>query len=242
MRRTLRPLLAILPLSLLAVPVSASTETTTSPAIGPLGQQFSPMGGLVIDMLGINGKRLTAQISPTKLFSGQASSSNPFFSLWTESGIDGYALQTLLGGGFQQVNIRITLQDGDSGSPNPVYSAVFGTNTMPYSGSGILCPECVGNSSNAKSQPPGWDFDAGTSLYVAIPLQSGGYINCGYMGQTTTYQLDTNFNVVQTYTGFPGVYALTDYTMFPTAQYPRKGYSPFAVTGWFSVPSAQLPP
>jgi hypothetical protein len=92
-------------------------------------------------------------------------------------------------------------------------------------------------SNNYKSQPPGCDFDAGTDLYIAIPLAGGGYINAGYMGQTNSYQLDNSGNLLATYTGFPGVYALTD-SNFQSV--PKQGYSSFATTGWFSVPSGQL--
>ena len=110
---------------------------------------------------------------------------------------------------------------------------------MPYSGSGArLNPmDNLPASNNYRSQPPGWDFDAGTDLYIAIPLAGGGYINCGYMGQTTTYQLDGSGNTTQSFTGFPGVYALTA-SYFQNV--PKYGYGPFAVTGWFSVPSNQL--
>ena len=241
MTLTVRGLCVLSALVLAVVPAFADTNTQVSPGIGPLPATFSPMGGILIDMVGANGKRLTAQISPTNLPKGRVTdTTRNFWAFWSQTGFDSYTLQTLLGGGLQKVNIRVTLQDGDSGSPNPVYNAVFGANSMPYSGSGARCLSCLTSPGNASSKPAGWDFDSGTDLYIAIPLAGGGYINCGYMGQTTTYQLDSSGNTTQSYTGFPGVYALTDYSPFPVAQFPRFGYTPFAVTGWFSVPSGQL--
>jgi hypothetical protein len=116
------------------------------------------------------------------------------------------------GGSFTSISIAATFlrfQDGDSASPNPVYSAIFGPTSRPYSGAGVRCPSCMGNNptSNYRSQRPGADFDAGTDLNIAIPLAGGGYLNCGYMGQTTTYQVDANGNTVQSYTGLPSASA-----------------------------------
>jgi hypothetical protein len=235
--RSLRLLAAF---TLSVMPALADTNTQVSPGIGPLPSTFAPMGGIVIDMVGANGKRLSAQISPTNLPTISLSDpSQNFWAFWSQTGFDAYTLQSLLGGGLQKVNIRITLQDGDSGSPNPVYTTIFGANSMPFSGAGArLSP---GNnlpaSNNYRSQPPGWDFDAGTDLYIAIPLAGGGYINCGYMGQTNTFRLDASGNTLATYTGFPGVYAI-DMPYF--ASTPKQGYTSFAVTGWFSVPSSKL--
>jgi len=200
----------------------------TSPGIGRLPSQFSQMGGIVIDMVGANGKRLTAQIPPSKLSNGWVAANQSFYSVWTQGGFDVYTLQTLLGGGLTKVNIRVTLEDGDSGSPNPVYTAMFGAGNFPY------------RSADPK-QPANYDFDGGTDLYWAIKLADGSYINTGYMGLTTTYRLDGNGNDMESFTGFPGVYALSDYSRFPTTPRPSQYMPPFAVTGWFSVPAANLP-
>ncbi|HXB74690.1 MAG TPA: hypothetical protein VNY05_41025, partial [Candidatus Acidoferrales bacterium] len=99
--------------TLAVVPALADTNTQVSPGIGPLPANFNSMGGLVIDMVGANGKRLTAQISPTNLPSGSVTDiSQNFWAFFTQTGFDTFTLQTLLGGGLQKVNIRVTLQDG----------------------------------------------------------------------------------------------------------------------------------
>src|SRR5450759_2252218 len=201
-----RSLRLVAALTLAVLPALADNNTQLSPGIGPLPATFSFMGGLVIDLVGANGKRFIAQVSPTRLPNGYASDQTQnFWAFWSQIGFDAYTLQTLLGGGLQKVNIRVTLQDGDSGSPNPVYTAVFGANHMPFSGPGAQIPPMpnIPLTNNYNRQPPGWDFDAGTDLYIAIPLAGGGYINCGYMGQTSTFRLDANGNTLASYTGFP---------------------------------------
>ena len=45
-------------------------DTQSSPGIGPLPNKFSPLGGVIIDILGKNGQRVTAQIAANRLFCG----------------------------------------------------------------------------------------------------------------------------------------------------------------------------
>jgi len=45
-------------LLLSVTPLIADNNTQVSPGIGVLPNQFSAMGGIVIDMVGANGKRL----------------------------------------------------------------------------------------------------------------------------------------------------------------------------------------
>lgn len=222
MSRSLFTALALLGLTL---PVLANNETRTSPGIGALDSKFSPAGGIIIDMVGVNGKRLTAQVPPSKLKNGWVSASTSFYTIWTQTGFDAYTLETLLGGGLSKVNIRVTLQDGDSGSGNPVYVAMFGMANFPY---------------RSAMQPGNYDFDGGTDLYLAIKLADGTYVNAGYMGLTTTYRLDAGGDTLETFTGFPGVYALTD-SQYNNVTHPPQYMPPFAVTGWFSVSPASLP-
>ena len=230
-----------------------NSDTTTSPGIGALPGAFSNYGGIIVDMLGTNGQRITAQISPGSLFKGSVQVGQAWLALGSVSGFTQNL--GLLGTGIAKCNIRVTLSDGDSGSPNPIYSQVFGANTMPYSGPYAMVPGGLASvpDSDAASQPPGWDFDAGTNLFIGIDPGNGVPINCGYMGQTTTFRLDSNGATDRTFTGFPGVYAL-DITHLVTlesdprypavcaaiAALPATESAQFAVTGWFSVPAGQL--
>ena len=230
-----------------------NSDTQTSPGIGALPEEFSAAGGIVVDLLGTNGHRITAQIPPSSLFKGSVSTSQAFLTLCS---IGGFATNlSRLGSGIAKCNIRVTLSDGDSGSPNPIYSQVYGATSMPYSGPYAMMPGGLAHvpGDNSSSQPAGWDFDAGTNLYIGIALGGGSYINCGYMGQTTTYRIDGFGATDRTFTGFPGVYALdpnhiaslldtTRYNLIVAAinNLPAADRAQFAVTGWFSVPTNQL--
>jgi hypothetical protein len=158
----------------------------------------------------------------------------------------------------------VTLADGNSGTPNPIYSAIFYISTpgdaMPYSGPNHWTAYGRTNAiGNWASQLHGNDFDAGTDLFIAINLGGGNFINCGYMGQKTTYRLNGAGATDRTFTGFPGVYAsagwgtgqmphmlnLDNSVLYSTFSewmrrrdaLPAADGAQFAVTGWFSVPT-----
>ena len=206
-------------------------NTQTSPGIGPLGAQFSALGGVIIDVVGTNGQRLTAQIPAASMFKGWPGLA------WQPVGsttFDGATIEAALGGGIAKANLRVTLVDGDCGSPNPVYVAMFGSGYFPYY--------------RGTPQPPDWDFDAGQNLYFgfadttgppcsAVIWASASPIAWTPRGTRTTFSRD-----------FPGTYALWDivYTVIPhPAHYMapvQAGVAPgvWPVTGWFAVPDASL--
>jgi hypothetical protein len=223
-----------------------STETITSPGIGVLNiaAGFSVLGGCVIDLLGNNGKRATAQISARSMFKGWQAGYTPTswplsppVNPWLMAGqttFDGAAVGDLLGGGIQAANLRITLEDGDSGSPNPVYAAMFGTYPFPYL--------------RATAQPANYDFDGGHNLFFGFEDVDGNPVSCGYMGECTTYRLDAAGENYDTFTGFPGVFALTD-AFYGSVAKPAHYMTPvqpgapdgvWPVTGWFPVPDDKL--
>ena len=222
-------------------------DTQTSPGIGvlPDGVGFAPLGGCIIDLKGLNGQRLTAQIATSRMFRGwtgpdggqQAAPYPP--AAWlriTSETFDPTNLPTLMGGGLAKANIRITLYDGDSGSPNPVYVAQFGAGNFPY------------RRWSEPPQPGNYDFDGGQNLYIAFENTAGVPVSCGYMGERTTYRLADNYATIESFTGFPGVFAMTDgNVIYPGGPPPPRTYPPppqylppFAVTGWFTVPTPAL--
>jgi hypothetical protein len=146
-----------------------------------------------------------------------------------------------LGGGLAKANLRITLYDGDSGSPNPVYQTMFGSQ---FDNHALNKPYLF-----ATSQPAGNDFDGGNNLYFGFEDIDGNPVNCGYMGAATTYRLDEGGNNVESFTGFPGCFALTDDSYAATPHPPeymlpvQAGQTPgvWPVTGWFSVADDDLP-
>lgn len=92
----------------------ASTFTTTSPTSqGQLPTGISEVGGIVLDLVGVNGARITSQLAASSLFEGFASE-NPL-TIGTQAGFDN-SVTDALGGGLQEVAVRFTLDDGDTAS------------------------------------------------------------------------------------------------------------------------------
>lgn len=209
-----------------------NTDTQTSPGIGPLPDGYSIMGGCIVDILGTSGHRVTAQISASTMFKGWV----PLSHNWQIVGTTAFGSESMLaslGGGIAKANLRITLYDGDSGSPNPVYVAMFGP-AFPYV--------------RSTPQPADYDFDGGHNLYFGFQDVDGNPVNCGYMGECTTYRLGADQATYDTFTGFPGTFALTDPYWAPVAK-PAHYMTPvqagaangiWPVTGWFSVPDESL--
>jgi len=208
----------------------SNADTQTSPGIGLLPPEFSAMGGLIIDLVGMNGQRMVQQISAARLFKGWTPPGSNWLTVIADD-LAGIDFADTLGGGLGAANLRITLQDGDSGSPNPVYVAQFGAGNFYYL--------------RSTPQPGDFDFDGGQNLFFGFLDVFGNPINCGYMGETTTYRLDGAGATVESFTGFPGVFGETDpNAIFPggfVVRVPDPHFMPpFAVTGWFRVPPDHL--
>lgn len=95
----------------------ATTFTTTSPtSAGALPAGVTEIGGIVFDGIGLNGNRLVTQLAASTLFVGFASDSpgalNPL-EIGTQTGFTP-ALMSQLGGGFSELAVRFTLEDGDT--------------------------------------------------------------------------------------------------------------------------------
>jgi hypothetical protein len=97
----------------------AATFTDTSPAGGTLPTGFSTVGGLVLDLIGANGTRVTSQLAASQLFVGfynnglpSSFNGNPG-TIGIQNGFTP-ALLSALGGGLQKAAIRTTLYDGDT--------------------------------------------------------------------------------------------------------------------------------
>jgi hypothetical protein len=158
----------------------------------------------------------------------------PPWKVVADTTFDGPALVAILGGGIAKANFRITLYDGDSASPNPVYVTMFGSGSFPYL--------------RATTQPGNYDFDGGNNLEIGFEDVDGNPVACGYMGAATTYRLDASAATIETFVGFPGCFALTD-DNFSGVPHPPEYMLPvqpgvssgiWPVTGWFSVPSEAL--
>ncbi|MFC7737529.1 tandem-95 repeat protein [Roseomonas sp. GCM10028921] len=94
-----------------------TTFTTTSPTAGgqPLPAGITEIGGLVLDLIGLNGVRIVSQVSASTLHEGYFSGS--LGTIGTQSGFSPQVLSAL-GGGIAEAAIRVTLSDGDTAQGN----------------------------------------------------------------------------------------------------------------------------
>lgn len=94
--------------------------TRTSPtSLGLIPSGFTEVGGIVLDLVGVNGTRVTSQLAASSLFEGFFSDGTPVEfrgnpgTIGIQSGFSQSAIDAL-GGGLAEVAVRITLEDGDT--------------------------------------------------------------------------------------------------------------------------------
>jgi hypothetical protein len=91
---------------------AATLSTTTSPTSkGELPSAVSVIGGVVLDLVGLNGTRVVSQLSASSLFRGFFGASPGVIG--RQNGFTPSVLGAL-GGGLSELAVRITLADGDS--------------------------------------------------------------------------------------------------------------------------------
>lgn len=103
----------------LAVTLLASTAalatplTETSPTGGALPAGVTKVGGIVLDLKGLNGTRVVSQVAASTLFVGSPTSPQNPFLIGTQTGFTSAVLGGL-GGGLSSASIRVTVYDGDN--------------------------------------------------------------------------------------------------------------------------------
>jgi hypothetical protein len=93
------------------VVANATPFTETSPLGGAVPTGVTPVGGLVLDLEGLNGTRVFAQAAASSLFVGTQGVTNQ--TIGSISGFNATILSAL-GGGLSRAALRVTLDDGDS--------------------------------------------------------------------------------------------------------------------------------
>ena len=104
-------------LSLAALPAAAQSTTTSPTSAGALPGSVSVIGGIVLDLIGLNGNRVVSQLAASTLYRGNPSASNNPLTIGTQTGFSASVLSQL-GGGIQQLAARVSLFDGDSAPGN----------------------------------------------------------------------------------------------------------------------------
>jgi hypothetical protein len=126
----------VLGLSVAAGSAHATGFTLTSPTSGgALGNGFTPVGGIVLDLIGQNNTRVTSQLAANQTYIGYYDSGTPSAyrgnpgTIGIQSGFDSSVISAL-GGGIKEAAIRFSLYDGDSASGD----FDFNDNTLQVNG------------------------------------------------------------------------------------------------------------
>ncbi len=190
-----------LALSALTFGVAASVSATPFTENSPLGVTIpsaaTKVGGIVIDLRGLNGTHVFAQLAASTLYVGTQTVTNQ-----TIGSIAGFnsTIYAALGGGLSGAAIRVTLEDGDS----EVGGFNFGESTIEVDGISFGGVSSVNvertNSTGTASLSTGVGFRDDTLDTGWLTLTSGSlgalYTQLADGGLTfvwTDSQLDGNF-------------------------------------------------
>ncbi len=97
-----------------------TTFTRTSPTGGGVPSGVTEIGGIVLDLIGVNGVRVTSQLAASSLYIGFYDDGTPVSyrgnpgTIGEQTGLSS-AVVAALGGGLASASVRVTLYDGDTG-------------------------------------------------------------------------------------------------------------------------------
>ncbi|TCD06599.1 PEP-CTERM sorting domain-containing protein [Erythrobacteraceae bacterium CFH 75059] len=174
---------------MMAVPASATPETTTSPNGGALPSGVTRVGGVVVDLKANDGTRVVSQLSASQMYRGFANvSENPVpgvatgnpLLFGTQTGFTPAVLANLASG-LQSASFRITLFDGDTSPGN------FDFNQNTFSVNGIL----VGNWSDVVTYETNAD---GTTLLSTSTGFGNNILSTGFFSLTDIAKLTSLFD------------------------------------------------
>lgn len=98
---------------------AATTFTSTSPyGVNVTSVGATTVGGIVIDLVGVNGAHVVSEISASTLYNGYSTAN---FVIGSQGGFSS-GVTGALGGGLASAAFRFTLEDGDTASGNFDYN------------------------------------------------------------------------------------------------------------------------
>ena len=106
--------------ALVLTAASAQAQVMNSPAGGNLPAGVTPVGGIVADLIGLNGNRVVSQLAASALYVGFSNDGTPVafrgnpLTIGIQSGFTP-AILGQLGGGLAEAAFRVSLYDGDTG-------------------------------------------------------------------------------------------------------------------------------
>ncbi|MDO9049410.1 MAG: PEP-CTERM sorting domain-containing protein [Methylobacter sp.] len=132
----LRTLAGVTLIGLSSLAQATPFTSTSSTSKGLVPGTVSSVGGVVFDLVGLNGTRVISQLAASSLFVGFYNSGTPAAyngnpgTIGIQTGWNA-GITSALGGGIAEAGIRFSLYDGDSASGN----FDFSDNTLEVNGS-----------------------------------------------------------------------------------------------------------
>ena len=103
--------------AMLPVATASAQFTYNSPTGQALPAGVTPVGGIVADLIGLNGSRLVAQRAASGLYVGYTDCcTNSITTIGSQTGFAAFVAS--LGGGLSKAAFRVTLYDGDTRAGN----------------------------------------------------------------------------------------------------------------------------
>jgi hypothetical protein len=146
--------------------VVPTTFTKISPTSqGELPREVSSVGGIVLDLVGVNGQRVVSQVAADTLFTGYFDRGTPAEhrgnpgTIGVQTGITP-EIVSALGGGLAEMAVRVTVEDGDTA----VDDFDVGDNVLLLNGvavgnfSDVATQETTSDGVTALSENPGGGF------------------------------------------------------------------------------------
>ena len=109
---------------------AAQAQVMNSPTGSALPAGVTPIGGIVADLIGLNGSRVVSQLAASSLYQGFSDDGTPVafrgnpLTIGIQTGFDATVLAAL-GGGFSKAAFRVSLDDGDSSPGDFDFNANF---------------------------------------------------------------------------------------------------------------------
>lgn len=153
----------------------ATPFTVTSPAGGTLPSNVTAVGGIVVDLIGLNGTRIVSQVAASTEYVGYPSTADNPLLFGTQTGFNS-SVVSALGGGISSAAFRISLYDGDSAPGDFDYN----DNTLLVNGVNF------GNFSNVSTQETD---GTGTTVYSNGTGFGDNILDTGFFSSTSSSDL-----------------------------------------------------
>ncbi|XHR28664.1 MAG: autotransporter domain-containing protein [Chthoniobacteraceae bacterium] len=204
-----------------------------SPAGGTLPSTISPVGGIVVDIVGLNGTRLMTVVDAGSLLASGTTTTSSLLTIGTATGFTSEQIASL-GGGIASASIRISLWDGNSTSDDYWYgkNSLYINGTSYGNFSSVSTVETSSSYSRVTSGTSYYRSTTGTTALSTGTGFGGAILDTGYFSITGTSSLASLYSALKTGTltfamsdTSGGNYVYFNYA-YAGSQYESVGYLP----------------